>query len=266
MKINLNKSILAAISAFFLVLLYCLLAFTESGNSSAMKNPIQMNAENIAAGKAIFVEYCSGCHGPRADGRGQQGLNLVPKPQNLRNTQFIRYLTDERMFTSISGGVRGTSMPAFEFILSEQKRWTVMTYVRSLTADDEIDIDNALEYMDISSDDRLPEPVGSDMIANGGDNFIKYCARCHGEKADGNGVTSENLIPKPRNLVVVTSWGAKPFIDYIDDARLINSVSNGVPGTSMQPWLKVLSEEEKWEIVGFLRNEADKNRDVVVAN
>jgi mono/diheme cytochrome c family protein len=216
--------------------------------------------ESIAAGKAVFFEYCSGCHGRRADGRGPQSLNLVPRPQNLRNAQFVKYLTDERMYTSISGGVRGTAMPAFELTLHPEKRWNVIHYIRSLTAEDPIKLSNGLEYQSVAPGTKDPVTASGDAIARGKTLFLNYCSNCHGPKADGHGIISPNLTPGPRNLVVVTSWGEKPFIDYMPDSRLYESITNGVPGTSMSPWIKVMTDEERWSVITYLRDRAREER------
>ncbi|TAK58134.1 MAG: c-type cytochrome [Bacteroidetes bacterium] len=222
-----------------------------AGNIARQSPP--SSPASIKAGEAIFFEYCSGCHGRRADGRGPQALNLVPKPQNMRNAQFVKYLTDERMFSSISGGVRGTAMQAFEMILTPEKRWNVIHYIRSLTADDTLQIPNAIAHLDV--DPKTNNPVASTQtsIESGKKLFRNYCANCHGANANGNGVIAQNLIPRPRNLVAISSWGEKPFIDYLSDARLFDSITNGVPGTSMLPWIGVMTDEERWHIINFLR-------------
>jgi mono/diheme cytochrome c family protein len=217
--------------------------------------------ESVAAGKGIFFEYCSGCHGRRADGRGPQSLNLIPRPQNFRNAQFVKYLTDERMFTSISGGVRGTAMPSFEMTLSEEKRWQVINFLRSLTADDTVRLANGLGYEEVAADAKNPVAPTPETIASGRTLFFNYCASCHGPKADGQGKIAPSLLPMPRNLVVVKSWGEKPFIDYLPDSRLYSSVTNGVPGTSMGPWIKVLTDEQRWSIIGYLRDRARQERE-----
>lgn len=118
---------------FFLpgVFLLTLVGIQAAGQDGAMKAP-PSTPESIAAGKAVFFEYCAGCHGRRADGRGPQSLNLEPRPQNLRNAPFVAYLSDDRMYGSISGGVRGTAMPAFELMITADKRWQVIHYIRSL--------------------------------------------------------------------------------------------------------------------------------------
>jgi len=216
--------------------------------------------ESIAAGKAVFFEYCSGCHGRRADGRGPQSLNLIPRPQNLRNAQFVKYLSIDRMYASISGGVRGTAMPAFEMILRPEKRWSVIHYIRSLTADDPINLPNGLDRQMVSADAKDPVPATPQSIARGKTLFLNYCASCHGARGDGKGVISPNLMPMPRNLVVVASWGEKPFIDYLPDSRLYESLTNGVPGTSMAPWIKVFNDEDRWNMINFLRDRAREER------
>lgn len=212
--------------------------------------------ESVKAGESIFFEYCSGCHGRRADGRGPQSLNLDPKPQNLRNAQFVKYLTDDRLFTSVSGGVRGTAMPAFEMTLSPARRWNVIHYLRSLTADDQVSIPNGIAYQKVDPDAKNPLAVNDETAGAGRKSFFNYCASCHGQKADGKGAVAANLVPAPRNLIAITSWGEKPFIDYLSDARVYDSITNGVPGTSMQPWIGVLRDEERWQAVCYLRSEA----------
>jgi mono/diheme cytochrome c family protein len=219
-----------------------------------------MTPESVKSGEVVFFEYCSGCHGRRADGRGPQSLNLKPKPQNLRNAQFVKHLPDERVYSSISGGVRGTAMPPFELTLTSEKRWNVIHYLRSLTADDPITLPNSLATEDVKADVKAPDAADAAIVEKGKETFRQYCANCHGAKADGNGVIAPNLVPQPRNLVVVTSWGEKPFIDYMSDARLFTSITNGVPGTSMQPWIKVLTDDERWGVITYLRARANSER------
>ena len=245
--------------SFFLVLTVILLSspgVLRTQEGQALKNPMPMTPESIKAGEEVFFTYCSGCHGRRADGRGRKSLNLIPRPQNLRNAQFVKYLSDERMYTSISGGVRGTSMPAFDMILTAGRRWNVINYIRSLTASDTLELANAIAYQPVAADAKNPVERTAASIRQGKELFLDYCANCHGAEADGQGVIAENLVPRPRNLVVITSWGGRPFMDFMDDARLYDSITNGVPGTSMLPWIGVFNEEQIWHLINYLRSEA----------
>jgi len=226
-----------------------------------LENPKPMTEESIKAGRDVFFEYCAGCHGRRADGRGLQSLNLEPRPQNLRNAEFVDYLTDDRIYTSVAGGVRGTAMPPFELLISADKRWDVANYIRSLTAGDATGLPNSVAYQKVDSDIRNPLPETEQGLSEGRNLYMNYCASCHGAKGDGRGVIAPNLIPAPRNLVVVISFGERPFIDYLTDARIYDSVTNGVPGTSMLPWIGVLDDEERWRIIQYLRARADAVRE-----
>ena len=250
--------VLPAIAAGLLTLLLLAVRPYAFGQNDPVAPP--STPESIAAGKDVFFEYCSGCHGRRADGRGPQSLNLVPKPQNLRNAQFVKYLSDTRVYSSVSGGVRGTAMPAFELTLSPEKRWQVIHYIRSLTADDPIKLPNALAYEEVKGDVKNPYEPSPERIAEGKRLYLNYCQNCHGTKADGNGVIAVNLTPMPRNLVTVASWGEKPFIDYMPDSRLFESITNGVPGTSMGPWIKVMNDEQRWDVLLYLRDRAREER------
>ena len=226
----------------------------DAGDGGAPVSP-PVTPESIRAGELVFFEYCSGCHGRRADGRGPESLNLDPKPQNLRNAQFVKHLSDERIYTSLSGGVRGTAMPAWELALSAERRWNVIHYIRSLTSDDTIALPNGIARQTVDPGAKNPLPVDERTSAAGRKIFLSYCASCHGQKADGHGILAPNLVPAPRNLVAVTSWGEKPFIEYLTDARVYDSVTNGVPGTSMQPWIGVLDDVQRWQAICFLRFE-----------
>lgn len=235
--------------AILLAVLYTQASGQEGAPSAPPSSP-----ESIAAGKAVFFEYCSGCHGRRADGRGPQSLNLDPRPQNLRNAPFVGYLTDTRMFASISGGVRGTAMPAFEMMIAPEKRWQVIHYIRSLTAGDQLAIPNAPASVKVAADAKNPLADTTAAVAAGQRVWLSYCQSCHGTKADGKGHLAESLAPHPRNLVAVVSWGEKPFIDYLSDGRLYDSITNGVPGTSMEPWILVLTDTERWSVISYLRD------------
>jgi mono/diheme cytochrome c family protein len=68
--------------------------------------------------------------------------------------------------------------------------------------------------------------------------YKTLCARCHGEKGDGHGINSIYLDPAPRDLTLAEFMTTKP------EARFITSIQQGVPGTSMPPWAKVLNDDQ----------------------
>jgi len=96
-------------------------------------NPAAATAESVTHGEQIFVQRCAGCHGRKADGKGPNSLDIVPRPRNLRNHAFVNALTDQRMFDSILYGVQGTAMPAWiDYGLSQQDVGDIINFIRSI--------------------------------------------------------------------------------------------------------------------------------------
>jgi mono/diheme cytochrome c family protein len=55
--------------------------------------------------------FCSQCHGLGLQGNGVLSEWLYPIPKNLRNPDFLRYLTKEKVEYSLTHGVKGAPMP-----------------------------------------------------------------------------------------------------------------------------------------------------------
>ena len=67
-----------------------------------LPNPVAGQPEAIAAGRKLYLEGCSGCHGPTAE--GGRGPNLAQGDQ-------IRGATNRQLMSVITEGVKGTEMP-----------------------------------------------------------------------------------------------------------------------------------------------------------
>jgi mono/diheme cytochrome c family protein len=74
------------------------------------------------------------------------------------------------------------------------------------------------------------------------------CTRCHGEKGDGNGVVAESLLPRPR---VFTN---ARFFNWLADERAYRAIRQGVPGTAMPAFGKILDEDDARALFGWLRS------------
>lgn len=64
--------------------------------------------------------YCSQCHGEYLGGNGPVAPWIYPVPKNLRNAEFLRNYTKERVRDSIIHGIRGTPMPPWGEIAPEK--------------------------------------------------------------------------------------------------------------------------------------------------
>jgi sulfur oxidation c-type cytochrome SoxX len=99
------------------------------------RNPVAMSPESVARGEGIYLQRCTGCHGRKADGKGANSLDILPRPRNLLNSEFVNRADDRRLFEAILYGVQGTAMPPWiDYGLTNEDVGDLVNYIRSLTA------------------------------------------------------------------------------------------------------------------------------------
>jgi mono/diheme cytochrome c family protein len=99
------------------------------------RNPIPATQASIAAGERLYRQHCQACHGVAGAGDGPAAAMLRPRPSDLRVHMAAGH-TDGQLFYWISEGFPGTAMPAFRGTLSEQERWHVLNFLRTLALTD----------------------------------------------------------------------------------------------------------------------------------
>ena len=72
------------------------------------------------------------------------------------------------------------------------------------------------------------------------------CARCHGENGDGKGPIWLYIDPAPRDLTKAAFMTSKP------EDRFLTSLKNGVPGTSMPPWARALTDDQRKAVLDYI--------------
>jgi copper transport protein len=95
-------------------------------------NPIPPNAASVAAGKAIYEEKCVPCHGESGKGDGPVGITLNPHPVDLTQHTIPGVHTDGQLFGWITNGFPASVMPPFRQALSDDDRWNVVNFIRTL--------------------------------------------------------------------------------------------------------------------------------------
>jgi len=102
------------------------------------KNPVAASAESIEKGKALYTERTKGncvfCHGDTGAGNEANLPRLRRKPADLSNKEHLSAETDGELFWKISKGITGI-MPAGEKRMTEEERWHVVNYIRTLPKD-----------------------------------------------------------------------------------------------------------------------------------
>jgi mono/diheme cytochrome c family protein len=101
------------------------------------KNPVPSSEESIAKGKELYLERTKGncifCHGETGSGNKENLPRLRRKPADLSNKERMSAMTDGEIFWKISKGITGI-MPAGEKRMpTEEERWNVVNYVRTLS-------------------------------------------------------------------------------------------------------------------------------------
>jgi mono/diheme cytochrome c family protein len=88
-------------------------------------------------------------------------------------------------------------------------------------------------------------PLGPEAAAEGADVFKTNCAPCHGQQGHGDGPAGAALDPAPKNLADLQ--------ENVGDDYIFWRISTGKPGTSMVAWKGILSDEQIWQTVAFIR-------------
>jgi mono/diheme cytochrome c family protein len=86
-------------------------------------NPYHDQADAIAAGRRVFVDRCSHCHGQNAEG--------TKKRPPLKSERVQNQATEGDLHWLLVNGNMGKGMPSWAK-LADQQLWQVITYVKSL--------------------------------------------------------------------------------------------------------------------------------------
>ena len=96
----------------------------------AITNPIEASAESIGRGKELFENYCTTCHGLDGGGHGPAAHGITTFPRQLWAWNNADSSADGYLFWFITNG--RTEMPPWGVILSENERWDVINYIKTL--------------------------------------------------------------------------------------------------------------------------------------
>ena len=101
--------------------------------AAAIENPVVSDEASLARGSELFQVNCTVCHGPTGAGDGPAAVGLEPKPANFSDGH-VQGNTDGSLFYVISEGSAGTAMPPWNTIISEEDRWHLVNFLRTLPA------------------------------------------------------------------------------------------------------------------------------------
>src|SRR5512144_1934556 len=100
---------------------------------------------------------------------------------------------------------------------------------------------------------KRPAPSAA-TIERGRTVYRANCVQCHGENGAGDGFGAPFLVPPPRDFTTAdfkfrtTSTGELPT-----DEDLFRTISRGASGTGMPPWGYLLSTDDRWALVDYVK-------------
>jgi mono/diheme cytochrome c family protein len=97
-------------------------------------------------------------------------------------------------------------------------------------------------------DDKNPTPDTPDTYKEGQEHFGHHCQICHGMDGQATGVPFATKMSPP-----VPDLKSKDVQDYTD-GQLKWIIDNGIEPSGMPGWKGILSDEEAWNIVRFIRH------------
>ncbi len=236
-----------------LILLWSSPASLQEGEGEA-KKPSGV-ASDLDAGKHIYEKRCSHCHGIEGRGDGVAADRFRPRPANFARAKY-KYAstekdelpTDEDLLKTVSKGLPGTGMPAWESVLSEKERMQVVQYIKAFS-DKFAEAGAPPKKIDFGK----KIPFSKESVEQGKELFFKKaeCNRCHGDEGRADGKNAAELPVWPRNLT--KGW---TFRRSNDPEEIFQRISRGIivmPSFAKGENVET-TEEERWHIANYVHS------------
>lgn len=95
-----------------------------------VSNPVPASAESRERGGKLYVQYCAKCHGLTGNGAGPSAHGFSTNPRQLWAWHKADASADPYLFWFITNG--RSDMPPWGVILSENERWDLVNYIKTL--------------------------------------------------------------------------------------------------------------------------------------
>ncbi|MCA9484570.1 MAG: c-type cytochrome [Nitrospina sp.] len=211
-------------------------SITVRGKTHTLKdltNPLWAQPEKIPEfvrqGSDLYFKHCVFCHGDLLNGEGLLADRFTPRPANFHTKDSIFDRPESYAFWRIMKGGPGlpqksepwnSVMPAWEDVLSEQDVWKIIVFI-----------------FDGVANPLTPDTPQEASLERGRVVYEDKCAICHGPEGAGDGVSAEQMSPRPRNLTKGQyKIRSTPFGKIPTDDDLHAMLVHGYPETTMPSW------------------------------
>lgn len=224
------------------------------------ENAGKIKPEFFKRGEVLYAQHCTGCHGIEGDGKGPGAYGLSPKPRDFttgiykfRSTKFDQLPTDEDLEKSIRQGIPGTSMPPFKLLPANDIK-ALAQYLKVFSKDKEWNKPRLPVALATPPDWLYNKDLVLARAAKGKVHYDLVCFSCHGTSGKGDGIASKGLLDSwgnpvaPANLTRLKEVGSGPR-----DSELFKAITTGLAGSPMVAFGDTLSDEQRWEIVAYIK-------------
>lgn len=86
-------------------------------------------SDEVVRGETLFQANCAFCHAADGTGKNWIGTFMLPHPRDLTSPAAMAGMTAERLVQVIRDGLPGTSMPAWQGVLSNAEIHSIVAYI-----------------------------------------------------------------------------------------------------------------------------------------
>ena len=219
--------------------------------------------QDTSHGKAVYVKWCSGCHGDTGAGNGYAAAYMLPRPRDftgavykIRTTASGQLPTDADLLRSIDEGLPGTAMPAWKDRLSATERKDVLAYIKTFSS---FFADTSQHIVALAFG---KQPSGGAAGAKIGRQFYDSigCRKCHGDQGRGDGPSAPTLHDDAGYPIFAAdlhqNWR---FRGGADVEQVYHRLRTGLDGTPMPSFSdlidqKFLTADELWHVAQYVRS------------
>lgn len=248
--------------------LFAVASATAVHAASVPSKPMpEVTAAMEEQGKTIYLERCSFCHGLSGDGEGPAAPYMDPRPRDFtlgtfkfRTTTSGELPTNEDLFRTVSRGLPGTGMQAFDDDiikngLSEDDRWAVIAHIKTFAPEFANPSYDPVKTGKVLSLPANRPPYSPELVARGKEVFeVAKCWSCHGKsgRGDGNKEFRKDDWGFPIRIRNVTHpWKIKSGSEVAD---IYMRFTSGISGTPMPSFVKTLNEEDRWALANYIKS------------
>lgn len=225
----------------------------------ATRTSAQAPSSAAPAGKAVYDRHCVECHGPGGKGDGGAAHMMAPRPRDftlgrykIRSTESGGLPTDDDLLRSIRQGLHGTTMPAWQGLLSDADMRAVLAYVKGFSPRFATETAQGIVTAPVASS---PQSVGRGVAA-----YEKLqCGKCHGTDGRGTGAAATTFEDDWRQpLVAADLTEPWTFRGGPSAGDIYMRFRAGMSGTPMPSFKDAASDGEMWDLANYVVSLARK--------